>query len=421
MSSDLLILTALRDKQKYRTLAGSVPKEMLGQDAQFLLDWFPIYWSSYPDHEYLDVDSLVALLKLRSGYDRESLALAVHQAERLKADFPAGAIQGVVRQLTELELSGRAGKLIAAYNSGQEIELAHELANLSQQTLRTISQAAPTDWIDDDISDILAKEGEDYGLKFPMTVLREHIKGILGGTSIAIGARPDKGKTSLIAFILQHFAKQLDQFFDPDRPILWLNNEGKGQRIVPRIYQAALGLEMPELIKLSNEGKLREEYTKVVGRPDRIRVKDMHGASLAQIETVIEAMRPSVVVWDMLANFRLPGAGAGGNKADEVEQKWQQVREMAVRHDFVSLATVQVSAEGGNMLFPPYSAMKDSKTGIQGATDIILMMGALDDPSMAKLRGLATPKNKFQVAGKPGHVEAEVVFDAARCQFTDGG
>jgi len=420
MSSDLLILTALRDKQKFRTLSNSVPKEMLGQDAQFLLNWYPLYWAAYPDHEYLDVDAFTALLKLRSGYNKESLTIAIHQAERLKGTFPAGAVQGVVTQLTELELSGLAGKLLMQYNNGEDIDLAHSLAQLSQDTLRVISQSAPTDWIDDSIEDILAKEGEDHGLKFPTTVLREHISGILGGTSVAIAARPDKGKTSFISFLLQHFAKQLDQFFDPSRPILWINNEGKGQRIVPRIYQAALGVEMPELIEMSNKGILRDAYVKAVGRADRIRVKDMHGASLAQIETVIEAMQPSIVVWDMLANVR-GGGSIGGNKADEVEQKWQAVREMAVRHDFVSLATVQVSAEGGNMLYPPYSAMKDSKTGIQGATDIILMLGALDDQSMAKLRGISTPKNKFQMSGKPGHVEAELVFHASTCKFTDGG
>lgn len=420
MSSDLLILAALRDKQKYRTLVGAVPEEMLGQDAQFLLGWYKLYWSAYPEHDYLDVDSLQALLKLRSGYDREQLSIAMHQSERLRQQLPDSAIQGIVTQLTELELSGRVGRLLTQYNNGDDIELAYELSRISQDTLRSISQSAPTDWIDDDIEDILASESEDYGLKFPTTALREHVSGILGGTSVAIGARPDKGKTSLIAFILVHFARQVDQYFDPSRPILWLNNEGKGQRIVPRIYQAALNVEMPELIELSNQGKLREQYEAVVGRADRIRVKDMHGASLAQIETVIEAMQPCVVVWDMLANFRMPATGFG-NKADEVEAKWQQVREMAVRHDFVSLATVQVSAEGGNMLFPPYSAMKDSKTGIQGATDIILMLGALDTPEMAKLRGIATPKNKFQKPGKPGHVEAEVVFEASRCQFLDGG
>lgn len=420
MSSDLLILSALRDKQKYRVLGGSVPTELLSQDTQFLLNWWPVYWKAYPEHEYLEVDSLVALMKLRSGYSKESLAIAVHQAERLNMTFSEAAIQGVVQQLTEMELSGRAGKLISAYNNGEDVDLAHELAQLSQDTLRTLSQTTSVDWIDDSIEDILASEGQDYGLKFPTTVLREHISGILGGASIAIGARPDKGKTSFIAFLLQAFAKQLDQYFDADRPILWINNEGKGQRIIPRIYQAALGVEMPELIKMSNAGTLRDEYAKAVGRVDRIRVKDMHGASLAQIETVIEAMQPCVVVWDMLANVR-GGGSIGGNKADEVEAKWQMVREMAVRHDFVSLATVQVSAEGGNMLYPPYSAMKDSKTGIQGATDIILMLGALDDQQMHKLRGISTPKNKFQVAGKPGHVEAELVFEASTCVFTDGG
>ena len=72
------------------------------------------------------------------------------------------------------------------------------------------------------------------------------------------------------------------------------------------------------------------------------------------------------------------------------------------------------------MLYPPYSALKDSKTGIQGATDLIVMMGALDAPEMASLRGISTPKNKFQMPKMPSHVQAEVFFDAARCQFDQG-
>lgn len=37
MSSDALILQALREKQKYRTLIGSVPMGMLGTEAQGVL------------------------------------------------------------------------------------------------------------------------------------------------------------------------------------------------------------------------------------------------------------------------------------------------------------------------------------------------------------------------------------------------
>ena len=206
-----------------------------------------------------------------------------------------------------------------------------------------------------------------------------------------------------------------------DRPILWLNNEGSGKRIIPRIYQAALGMDLNEIIALSNKDELVQAYTAAIGGvPDIIRVKDMHGASLAQIEQVIEAQRPAVVVADMLANFRLGSASSGANKADMVEQLWQEWRELMVRHGCIGMATVQISVEGGNTLYPVYSALKDSKTGIQGATDVIIMMGAMDSADTQTLRGFSSPKNKFQVPGKPSSFQAEAWFDSARCVFDDG-
>ena len=420
MSSDTLILQALREKQKYRTLIGTVPTGMLGTEAQCLLAWYLIYHQAYPEHEYVDLDALDALVKLRSGYSPEQMATIRHAMQLMRQHVDQGALKGVVNQLYERDFAGRAGALLSQYNAGSEVDLVYELSRIAQETQRVVARSASTDWIQDSIEDILRQEEKDFGLKFPLPVLEAHIKGLLGGASVALAGRPDKGKTSLVAFILARFAAQLDRYFDPERPILWLNNEGKGQRIVPRIYQAALGVDMDELVAMSNAGTLRDAYAAKVGRVDRIRVKDMHGASFAQIEQVIEAMKPCVVVWDMMANFRLGTANAGGNKADEVEEKWQVAREMAVRHDFVSLGTVQISNEGGNMLYPPYSALKDSKTGIQGATDLIVMMGALDAPEMASLRGISTPKNKFQMPKMPSHVQAEVFFDAAKCQFDQG-
>lgn len=420
MASDGLILQALTEKARYRALRDAVPVSMLSPESQTVLAWYPLYFQAYPEHERIDWAAMDALVKLRSGYNAEQMAIMRHALAQASAPVDEVAVKGVVNSLYERDFSGRAAALIARYQAGEEVDLVYELHRMTDSTARTLAQSTSAQWIDDSIEDILKHEEKDYGLKFPTGVLAGAIKGVLGGASVAIAGRPDKGKTSLIAFILAHFAKQLDNYFDPGRPILWLNNEGKGQRIVPRIYQAALGVDMDELVAMSNAGTLRERYESVVGRVDRIRVKDMHGASFAQIEQVIEAMRPCVVVWDMMANFRLGSSSGGGNKADEIEEKWQVAREMAVRHDFVSLGTVQISNEGGNMLYPPYSALKDSKTGIQGATDIILMMGALDTPEMASLRGLSTPKNKYQMPGKPSHVQSEVYFDASKCQFQDG-
>ena len=420
---DHLLLCALAAKQRYRSLMHVVPTGMISQDTQVVLAWFGAYFNAFPEREHVVVDELVSLVRLRSGNaSQEQVAITIHLVEQLRRPVDEAGLRGILGQLHELDLSGRAGALIAKYNSGDEIDLAYELNKISAHAVRCMAQSAPDDYIDTPIHEILSEIDNDSGVKFRrISLLRENVAGLQGGASIAIAARPDKGKTSLIAATITDFAPQLPAVFGEGRPILWLNNEGSGKRIIPRVYQAALQLDLNEIIKLSNSGELVPKYTAAVGgTSDIIRVKDMHGASLAQVEQVIESTRPSVVVFDMIANFRLSGAANGSNKADAVEQMWQEVREMAVRHDFIALSTVQISQEGGNQLYPPYSALKDSKTGIQGATDVILMMGSLDNPDAQTIRGLSTPKNKFAVAGKQSYVMGEVYFDGARCAFNDG-
>ena len=419
---DRLLLTALSTKQRYRSLKHAVPSGMISPETVAMLAWYGAYFEAFPEREFVVVDELNSLIRLRSGSaSPEQIAITLHLCEQLRQPVDEASVNSILGQLHELDLSGRAGALIARYNNGEEVNLAYELNKLSSTAVRSMAASAPDDYIDTPIHDILSEIDNDSGIKFRrLALLRDNIAGLQGGASIAIAARPDKGKTSLIASIITDFAPQLPLVFGEGRPILWLNNEGSGKRIIPRIYQAALELNLAEITALSNKGELIPAYIKKIGgTPDIIRVKDMHGASLAQVEQVIEAMRPAVVVFDMLANFRLGSATAGANKADMVEQMWQEAREMAVRHDFIALSTVQISNEGGNQAYPPYSALKDSKTGIQGATDIILMLGSMDSPDAQAMRWLSTPKNKFAMSGKQSYVMGQCAFNGSSCTFTD--
>ncbi|QJD54906.1 DNA helicase [Pseudomonas phage MR7] len=401
-------------------LLGAVPMEMLGQEAALIIGWYKHYWDAYKGHEFIDIDALDSMIKLRSGYPPETLGLVMRLTAQLRRPVDQATLDGIVGQLMELDLAGRAAALIQRHAAGEDINLPYELHKLTSAAKERMTQGSAHEWIDRDVVSILEEEAGDHGIKLPTLLLSQNIKGLLGGASIAVAARPDKGKTSLLASILTYAAPQLPKYFDEDRPILWLNNEGRGCRIIPRVYQAALDCNVDQLYTKSNAGVLVPEYIAKVGRRDRIRIKDMHGATLPELEQVIEAMKPAIVCCDMVANYRLPGGAGGGNKTDEVEEKWIQLREMAVRHDFIHFGTIQVSNEGGDMLYPAYSALKDSKTGVQGATDVILMMGAMDDPKMQSLRGLSTPKNKFALPGKQSHVQGEVYFDAPNCQFRDG-
>lgn len=419
---DLLILKALSNRNRYRSLVGVVPQGMVSAETQVMLQWFSLYFNTFPDRQDIVTDELKELVRLRSsGSTQESIAITLHMVTKLAEPVGDDALAGILGQLHELDLSGRAGALIARYNNGEEVDLAYELQKISADTVRSMGQSTPDTYIDTSIDDLLKEVSNDAGIKFRrISVLREAILGLQGGASIGLGARPDKGKTSFVADVITDWAPQCVEFFGRSRPILWLCNEGSGKRIVPRIYQAALAKDLNEIITLSNAGSLVSEYERAIGaKADYIRVKDAHGMSIAQIEQVVEAMRPCVVIFDMLANVRL-GRSAGANKADEVEGLWQAVREMAVLKDFIAVSTIQVSVEGDNQLFPSYTALKDSKTAVQGAADIILMLGSLNNPDAQALRGISTPKNKFAVPGKQSYVQSELYFDASRARFSDG-
>ncbi|AZF94026.1 hypothetical protein [Pectobacterium phage Nobby_B3] len=417
---DRLLLAVLKDRSKFRQLRGAVPDDLVGQETISMLAWYDAYFKAFPDKDRVDTESLRSLFNLRVGNTIDENQRAIMGMLFRKLDEPVDQheVEGITAQLFERDFKGKAAALINRYDNGDEIDLTFELNRLAHENMRRTSASSPASYIDAPIADILNDFQGDRGLKLVTQLLRSSVGGLQGGDSIAVAGRPDKGKTSLLAANLVNFAPQLAGMDWSGRPMLWLNNEGSGRRIIPRIYQAALKCTFAEMVAKSNAGTLVQEYTDAM-HGERILVKDMHGSTLGQIEQVIEELNPCVVVFDMLANFRMPGTG-GGNKTDALEQMWQETREMAVRHAFVAMPTVQISADGDDQMYPPYSALKDSKTGIQGATDVILMMGALNSIEMDTVRGFSTPKNKRQMQGTPSNTPGQVFFDKERCVFEDG-
>lgn len=417
---DRLLLAVLKDRSKFRQLRGAVPDDLVGTDTLSMLAWYDCWFKTFPDKDRVDTESLRSLFNLRVGNTIDENQRAIMGMLFRKLDEPVDQheVEGITAQLFERDFKGKAAALINRYDNGDEIDLTFELNRLAHENMRRTSASSPASYIDAPIADILNDFQGDRGLKLVTQLLRSSVGGLQGGDSIAVAGRPDKGKTSLLAANLVNFAPQLAGMDWSGRPMLWLNNEGSGRRIIPRIYQAALKCTFAEMVAKSNAGTLVQEYTDAM-HDERILVKDMHGSTLGQIEQVIEELNPCVVVFDMLANFRMPGTG-GGNKTDALEQMWQETREMAVRHDFVAMPTVQISADGDDQMYPPYSALKDSKTAIQGATDVILMMGALNSIEMDTVRGFSTPKNKRQMQGTPSNTPGQVFFDKERCLFEDG-
>ena len=88
-------------------------------------------------------------------------------------------------------------------------------------------------------------------------------------------------------------------------------------------------------------------------------------------------------------------------------------RQFTAIYNFFHIGSAQISAEGFDQLFPPLSALQNSKTGVQTTLDLAIWGGAyaLPDENTEFLRGLSTPKNKLKRSGKKSYVKVQTVFN----------
>jgi len=412
---DILILKALSNRKRFGSLRSAVPNDMVAPDTQAMLAWFSMYFTTFPDRDNVDLTELAELVKLRSGgQGQESIALTLHLIQQLQLPVAPESLQGILAQLQELDLAGRTGSLLSRYNAGEEVELSFELQNMAAQTRRSIAEGGKASWADGDIGQYLAMENDNGGLQWDMfPVLDTRLKGVRPGINIAVAAPTDKGKTSLLCYLAAGFAKQAVQVH-PGRPLLYLVNEGTQERITVRTFQTVLQCTMEELVKFQQDGTLYDRYEAVVHSRDAIRVANIHGKNVAQVEDLIGRHNPYMVITDMTGRIRSMTNKGGMNDIGQLEEVWNSIREMTVIQDFAHIGTVQVSAEGFDMLYPPLSAMQNSKTGIQTTLDLCLMMGALNNPDAARLRGLSTPKNKLARSGCHSENQVQLYFDPTR-------
>lgn len=246
------------------------------------------------------------------------------------------------------------------------------------------------------------------------------------GDNICLGAPTDAGKTALLLRWAVDWAVQFKEKLasgqeEEFRPLLILINEGTTRIIKPRLYQAALNIGRQELHELRQQeiaqgvnDLILKKYISVVGRRDAIRMVNIHGYSVSQVKRIIEKHNPFCVMTDMTGRIRA-SEGIGANDTAQLEEVWNCLREFAAVLNFIHVGTIQVSNDGMNMLFPPITALQNTKVGVQTTLDFCIMMGCFLSPDngLQNVRGLSTVKNKFvrNIEGAQKCVKAQVQVD----------
>lgn len=411
---DTTLLRVMKSRKEYNLLLGLIPEDTLDPHARVILKNFGMYFEKFPSHERIEMREFGPRFKAWNPKLKDDEFMQyVRILSNVVPDADEDERENIVQEVTEYTFMQTLANLTEQFQQGELEDVVSSVTAAFDRYKQRRGIKARASWIDTGIGELLQDEFNDAGVSWRLGCLNRSMRRLRPGDFGIVAARPDQGKTTFFASEVTHMAGQLPE----DRNILWLNNEGPGRRIIPRLYQAALGLTMDEMKELHSDGKLESAYVSAVGRRDRIRVVDIHDFSNTHVETIIEDNNPGIIVYDMIDNIR--GFGSEARTDLALEHMYQWARERSVKYDCIGLAASQISVEGDNVMFPPMSALKDSKTGKQGACDFQIMIGSVNDENMRNARFIGVPKNKLRRPGAPGDPRCEVIFDGVRGVYKD--
>lgn len=435
MSLDITSLKLLKYRERYERLGRSVPKQALQPLTATLLEDFGKFFKEFPDAQRIEQGPFLTWFK---GYRHPTLGeseLAVYSAIIGKSmdDVDESMESGLMARLVASDTAAKVTSLLEKWNAGDEVDLYSALRGHVESFEQQVDRKVNNPQVLDPIEDLLKAEENDVGLHWPLACLNRHIKPLQSGDSVVVAMRPDAGKTTFCTQVVTHMAPQVDALFPGEhRSILWFNNEGPGRKIVMRAFQSALNATVEDLVKLSNQPaskgkeqyktKVREDYaTALGGRPGVLRIFDVHGMWNHEVEDLMRKYKPALVVFDMIDNIRFGDAMSNnGSRTDQIlEAMYQWARMMGVKHDCATIATSQLSADADGVSFPTLPQLKDSKTGKQGACDVIITIGKLNDPVLENSRYIGTTKNKKVKTGQKSSPMQEVVFDGQRGRYVE--
>jgi replicative DNA helicase len=398
----------------------AVPKHVLDPKTAIILDDFGRYFREFPEATQSCSDEFITWFNTfaHPKFNDDQRAFYKTLLTEARCDVSEAVEAGLMDRLVAADTASKLTDLLMKYQEGDEIDLLPALRATVEQFELDTNRKVKTPWVQDPIEDLLKDDEHDRGFHWRLQPLDDCMRPLRPGDFGIIAGRPDKGKTTFLTDQLTHFAAQVDDIFPGEnRTILWFNNEGPGNRIVKRLYQSALYATTSEMVENKN---LRADYLRVTGgRPDIIRVFDIHDFWNHEVEDIIRGLTPALIVFDMVDNIKFGGSvNNNGQRTDQLlEAMYQWARVIGVKHDCVVLAASQISADGENLAYPTLSMLKDSKTGKQGAADFILTLGALDD--FPNNRFLGCTKNKLQREKSPKTPKAEVIFDGQRGRYVE--
>ena len=389
MTPELSILKLLLNYEQWCSCKGKLSIEDFPKDLQGIYSCIDNYHASHPDTIELSGADLANLVFSTPHKDKEYVAKIVEQVDQTVAnEKTTHQLINAIREgklLKQLSLSSyevAEGRLDREKFRNQLDAYVVEADNFAQSGSDSDYHL---NFVTDDLQELVTESIQKPGLRWRLKTLNEMLGSLRKGDFGVVFARPETGKTTFLASEVTFMATQL---VDPSSgPILWINNEEQGSKVMLRCYQAALGLDLVSLY--SDISKHKDEYSLLTH--NKIKLFDSGVVHKKTVEELCAKLKPSLIVADQLDKV----TGFTNDREDlRLGGIYQWARELAKQYCPV-IGICQADGSGEGVRWLTMGNVANAKTAKQAEADWILGIGKVNDVGYDQLRFLHLSKNKL--------------------------
>lgn len=297
----------------------------------------------------------------------------------LDPEVGVGILKDIKARKTALKLSEVAFKFSSGHGKLEDIAQSFNDLEQSNEVV-----AEEFEFVSDDLEALVKDVYQGKGLRWRLDSLNKSLGPLRKGNFGFLFARPETGKTTILASESTHMLTQLGQ---DDGPIIWFNNEQVGAEVMLTVYRAYFGVTLEQL--LSNTRKFRDEFN--ARTQGRFKLVDNANIDKLQVEKTLKHFQPSLIIFDQIDKIK-------GFAADREDLRLGSIyiwaRELAKEYaPTIGVCQADGSAEGQKWL--TMDNVANAKTSKQAEADFILGIGKTHDEGSEYVRYLNISKNKL--------------------------
>ena len=394
MTEGKFLAALVQGREHYDAISSTDLGEYISDKGKIILDTIAEYYEADQTARSVDLEILGNRLA-RKHPKHENLFRTVISS----FVEPVSGIN-ILMEVVSLKKEALREKLIAALAGGKESYVT-SLVQEWQELVIPVGDKTASVYNGVSLDELLSKTEEGGRLLLtPQDLANEMGGGPLRGHNTVIFARPDVGKTAAAITIAASALRQ-------GLRVLYCGNEDPAEVMIERLISNLTNVPL---------SKLTLDTTRIMSAASNAGYGnfffvEMYPGSPEEIEKHVRQVEPDVLVVDQLRNLK----DKDSNRVIQLDSVARTLRNIGKKYKLYNFSLTQAGDSAENKLYLDMGDVDFSNTGIPGAADCMIGIGANREYLAQGWRMLSFPKNKIGGNGSGG--SCRVSIDIGRSKF----